>query len=152
MIKIINGKKYSTETAQKLASYENTANVRDFNWFCETLYKTLSGLYFIHGEGGPASRYSVQESMYSWSGGERIIPCTLDEAKEWAEEYLDGEKYEEIFGEVEEGEGDEKNNVSFYISRLAQQILDEERAKTGKSKSAIVEELILSLKDKEKIK
>lgn len=35
-------------------------------------------------------------------GGEKIIPLSENEAKEWAERNLDVEEYEAIFGEVEE--------------------------------------------------
>lgn len=35
-------------------------------------------------------------------GGEKIVPISEDEAKEWAERNLDVEEYEAIFGEVEE--------------------------------------------------
>lgn len=34
--------------------------------------------------------------------GEKIIPLTEDEAKEWAESHLDCDNYESIFGVVEE--------------------------------------------------
>lgn len=32
----------------------------------------------------------------------KIIPLSIEEAKEWAEENLSGDEYEYIFGEVEE--------------------------------------------------
>ena len=39
MKKIINGKKYDTETAEELAYWENMPNALDFNQYSETLYR-----------------------------------------------------------------------------------------------------------------
>ena len=35
-------------------------------------------------------------------GGEKIIPLSENEAKKWAENHLDGDEYEKIFGSVDE--------------------------------------------------
>ena len=102
MKKIINGKKYDTETARELASYSNGGGWRDFQHFEETLHQKRTGEYFLYGEGGPASRYAETCGLNGRCGGEKIIPLTEIEAQEWAEEHLDGEDYEEIFGEVAE--------------------------------------------------
>ena len=48
------------------------------------------------------SKYSVSVDCNIVSGGSEIIPLTEAEARTWAEEHLDGDEYEEIFGEVEE--------------------------------------------------
>lgn len=99
MKKIINGKKYDTETAKAVGSWDNENP--GINYVEETLYRKKTGEYFLHGEGGPNSRYG---EMYgeSYMYGERITPVTEDEAKSWTERKLNGDKYEEIFGEVEE--------------------------------------------------
>ena len=87
MKKIIDGKKYDTETAECIGGWENEYNGLDDRYFCaEELYRKKTGEFFI----------------YSWGQEPYIMPYTLDEAKKWAEEHLTGEKYEEIFGEVEE--------------------------------------------------
>ncbi len=101
MKKIINGKKYDTETATKLGEdchgYRN-----DINFWSEELYRKKTGEFFLYGEGGARSQYGVQVSQNSWGGGENIIPYTEDEAKRWCENHLSVEEYEAIFGEVEE--------------------------------------------------
>ena len=109
MTKIINGKRYDTETARLVgeASYSNRT---DFAYWSEELYQKRTGEFFIYGEGGPASKYSRSTGQNSWSGGEKIIPLTINEAKEWAEKYLDGDEYEALF-EVEE----DKTLISAWI-------------------------------------
>lgn len=98
MKKIINGKTYDTETAEELAA--RCENCRSFEYVNETLYKTKKGAYFLAGEGGPMSRYSVPDGNGSSSGSD-IIPLSEEQAKAWTEEYANS-KYCEIFGEPEE--------------------------------------------------
>lgn len=57
--------------------------------------------FFLYGEGGPASKYA-QKTIGGYTGGKEIIPLTEKDAKEWAEERLDCDEYEALFGEVEE--------------------------------------------------
>lgn len=101
MKKIINGKKYNTETAKELGCWNNGFLPNDFNYCQETLYIKKTGEYFLHGEGGALTQYS--EKTYGGStSGEDITPLTENEAKEWAEKHLTADEYENIFGEVEE--------------------------------------------------
>ena len=102
MKKIINGKKYDTETAKQLGTYANYGSWRDFSHYEETLYRKKTGEYFLHGKGGAMTHYAVSESQNSWTGGEKIIPLTEAEARAWSENNLTCEAYESIFGEVEE--------------------------------------------------
>lgn len=102
MKKIINGKKYDTETANQIGYHSNTDNKGDFRWWGEALYQKKTGEFFIHGEGNAASKYARSISANAWCGDERIIPLTLDDAKEWAAKFMEVDEYEKIFGEVEE--------------------------------------------------
>lgn len=102
MKKIINGKKYDTDTAKEMSTYCSNHPRNDFGFYEETLYRKKTGEYFLYGSGNAASKYSVSCGDNSWSGGERIIPFTEQEAKTWAEHYCDADEYETIFGEVEE--------------------------------------------------
>lgn len=103
MKKIINGKKYDTKTAKLIGRIQyGQYGSLDFVW--EGLFRKKTGEYFLQGEGGAMSRYSVQTGQNNWSGGEEIIPLSLEKAKEWAEKNLDGEDYEAEFGEIEEGD------------------------------------------------
>lgn len=100
MKKIINGRKYDTNTAKKIDSY--SAHRGSFNYFSETLYRKKTDEFFICGEGGPASKYGVAIDCNSRSGGEGIRPITEEEARLWLETYSDADTYESVFGEVEE--------------------------------------------------
>lgn len=102
MKKIINGKRYDTNTA-KLIGEASYSNPSDFNYWCEELYRKRTGEFFLYGDGGPMSKYSRSIGQNEWSGGEEIQPLTLEEAQEWGEQYLNADEYEEMFGRVEEG-------------------------------------------------
>lgn len=101
MKKIIDGRKYDTETAKYLGSstYSNPSNN---HYRHEELYRKKNGEYFLYGEGGSSSVYASQLDVNFWGSGEAIIPMTDDEARKWAEKELSVDEYEEIFGEVEE--------------------------------------------------
>lgn len=101
MKKIINGKKYDTETAALVAGYWNGYGRGDFNFISEELYLKRTGEFFLYAEGGPLTQYC------DYSGGNRtygewIIPYSKEEAIEWVEKHCDSETYEKLFGDVEE--------------------------------------------------
>ena len=102
MKKIIGGKRYNTETAVEIAVWEPYYDYRDFNYIREALYRKKTGEYFLHGEGGPLTKYREPvEDPNTWGYGEKIIPLTIEKAKKWADEHMDADEYEKIF-EVEE--------------------------------------------------
>lgn len=97
MKKIINGKVYDTDKARRLG-VDSYSDSRDFHHWSEVLYQKRTGEFFLYGEGGPMTKYAVSISNNSWSGGEKIIPLEPDAARKWAEEHLDADEYEQIFG------------------------------------------------------
>lgn len=97
MKKVIDGKRYNTETATKVAEYEPFANRTDFNWWCEELYKTKKGKWFIYGEGGANSPYSKRVESNVKSGGEDIIAISDYEALKWLEIHNFVDEIEEYF-------------------------------------------------------
>lgn len=99
MKKIINGRKYDTDTAEIIDSYSNECT--NSSCFCETLYQKRTKEIFLYCYGGPMSKY-CQSCDNGWTGGEKIIPLTLDDAKEWVENHSTVETYEELFGEIAE--------------------------------------------------
>lgn len=101
MRKIINGKMYNTETAEQVATWTN-GHYSDFNFCCETLYRKRTGEYFIHGEGGAASKYAEPVDTNSWASGSSIKPITKDAARKWMETYAEVDEYIAEFGEPEE--------------------------------------------------
>lgn len=140
MKKIINGKRYDTEKAEYIgeASYSNPG---DFNHWTEELYRKRTGEYFLYGAGGPSSKYAVRVELNSWSGGEKLVPITYEEAKEWVEKYLEADKYEELFGVVEDLS---RTSITLSVPMAAADMLRRESAKTGKSISDIASDLILA--------
>lgn len=140
MKKIINNKAYDTETAKELGSWSNMADYGNFSQFSETLYRKKTGEFFLYGEGGPMTKYAVAEGSNSWRGGSRIMPLSFQEARDWAEEHLDGDEYEAIFGEVVED--DSRVQVCYSLSAQAAETVKRRAAELGISASAYVESLI----------
>ena len=96
MKKIINGRVYDTEKAHRLG-YNGGGD--GFHSWHEELYQKRTGEFFLYGEGGPATKYAYYvDANNAWSGGNKIIPMTVETAMEWAEENLTAEEYEQIFG------------------------------------------------------
>lgn len=102
MKKIINGKLYDTDTAKELGSWSNAGGWRDFSHMEETLYRKRTGEYFLHGEGGPMTKYAQTVGQNGWSGGSKILPLSAEAARKWAEEHLNADEYMALFGEPEE--------------------------------------------------
>ena len=143
MKKIINGKRYDTDTAIRVAEWENIPYVTDFSYYCEELYKKRTGEYFLHGEGNAASKYSKSVGNNTWAGSSAIIPLTYDAAREWAEEHLDADEYESEFGAVDES--DETVTVSVRIPAHLKSALDRECAKSGRTQAEVIVELLATL-------
>ncbi|WP_265458618.1 hypothetical protein [Enterococcus sp. HY326] len=100
MKKIIDGKKYDTETAKLIAEW-SYGNSSDYRYICEELYLTRKGNWFIFGEGGSGSIYGEQVGSTTFSGGEKIVLIDEEDAKKFIEKHGDSETYEHFF-EVEE--------------------------------------------------
>jgi hypothetical protein len=101
MKKIINGKKYDTDSANCVGDWANGYGHGDFQYAEERLYRKRTGEFFLHGEGGAMSNYAESYGNERY-GGKKIIPLSENEAKKWAENHLDGDEYEKIFGSVDE--------------------------------------------------
>lgn len=143
MKKVIDGSLYNTATAKEIGS-RSYGNYGDFSHFSETLYKTKAGKYFLYGEGGPMSKYSRSVGNNEWSGGEHIEPLTPEAARKWAEEHLTAEEYIAEFGEPEEA-SDDKVPLNLTILASTKAKLEKMKSETGKSISAIIDELVNNL-------
>jgi hypothetical protein len=89
---IINGLRYNTEAPQTVEVGQATGGsefVTDFTYWEASLYRTGGGRWFIHGEGGPMSRFARPTGSNTMGYGQKIIPVTPEQAREWAERYLD---------------------------------------------------------------
>ena len=102
MKRIIDGKVYDTSTAEEIC-YDGYSDSRDFSHYCETLYRTKKGQYFIHGYGGPMSQYAESIGNNTTSGSDRLWLVDEARARDFCEKH-DVEKALEIWGnEIEEG-------------------------------------------------
>ena len=140
MKKYINGKKYDTEATECVGIWDNGCYGRDFQRCSERLYRKRTGEFFLHGEGGPMSKYAVSIGDNNWSGSEQIIPLSWDAAREWAESHLSGDEYEEIFGEIEEDESRVHLNLSLSASTVEKAKRDAQ--KRGMMLSPYIESLV----------
>lgn len=102
MKKVIDGSLYNTQTARLIGDCDNGRYGRDLYACAESLYRTKSGKYFLHGEGGAGSKYSRSCGSNEWCGGEMIIPMSEVAAREWAEEHLCGDDYLKAFSATDE--------------------------------------------------
>ena len=98
MLKIIDGKRYDTETATEVASYGNGLGGSDFRNFVETLYKTAKGAWFIAGSGGAMTSYAESVGNGSTSG-EGLRPVSANEAMAWLEKYEENDALNEHFAD-----------------------------------------------------
>jgi hypothetical protein len=97
MKKVIDGKIYNTETAELLHNWDNGHYGNDFRSCEESLYKTKKGAYFLHGEGGPMSKYAKSCGNNSVCGGASITPITEKEVLAWLEEHDGSDVLESLF-------------------------------------------------------
>lgn len=141
MRKVIKGKLYDTESASEVTSY-SYGYPGDFQHFTETLYRKRTGEYFLHGEGGAMSRYAQSCGQNQWSGGERIMPMSYDDAKSWTEEHADADVYEAEFGVPAE---DAEHDLHVIISEAAWQALSRRAAADSIPVSKLIEQLAAEL-------
>ena len=103
---IINGRKYSTETA-KLICWENSP-IHPNDW--GAIYKKKTGEFFFVESYGKC--HYPKSWHYCWEKSEhldmferrkrQITPLTIDEAKMAIEDWCSANDYEKLFGVVEE--------------------------------------------------
>lgn len=98
MRKKINGSRYDTDTAKKMAHWESDQDYTSFTHCEETLYRTKAGKWFIHGTGNAATVYAVRRGDGWTAPGEQIVPLSEEVARSWVLEHLGEEQCDAIFG------------------------------------------------------
>ena len=87
MKRTLQGRQYDTEKATAIAVW-NEGYSAGSRMFCEeTIYRTRSGLYFLHGRGGADSKYASTGRGIPPCYGEAIVPLTYEAAAAWAAEH-----------------------------------------------------------------
>jgi hypothetical protein len=94
MKKIIDGKTYNTETAERLHHTNEGGYPGNYEGFEETLYITKKGTHFLHGIGNANSRYADRRPP-GRSPGEDIKVLSKREAIDYFKEQYRKE-FEEI--------------------------------------------------------
>lgn len=147
MNKVIQGKKYDTQTAKLIGAYETNELENSDVWYREELYQKQNGEFFLTGQGGCKTQYAVPSTTLDFKAGEKLEPLVVEEAEMWCEEHLSGDEYEKIFGMITE----DGSRATTYIS-LPVTLLETLRAQVeGKDESfsEYIEGLILKGLDKE---
>lgn len=91
MVKVINGKRYNTDTAEEIYCHGNGRSYRDFGYRYKTLYRTKSGAWFLHHEGGAMTDMATRCGN-SYSGGADIEAISEDDAYKFLEAHSDSDK------------------------------------------------------------
>lgn len=85
--KVIRGKRYDTDTATEIATWNNSIPSNDLEAIEETLYRTPKGAYFLLAAGGAMTKYARRAGSNSWSGSSDIfIELSDADALKWCEE------------------------------------------------------------------
>lgn len=139
MRKIINGRRYDTATAKLVGTYE-TGYIGDFDWRNEKLYMKSTGEFFLAGKGGARTRWASR-TIDGFSSGDGILPLTLEEAREWAEEHLSVKEVENLFRIPSDAETGKKIQT-FSLSQTAIAGLKRLAQTCQTSRSNIIEQLV----------
>jgi len=102
MKRIINGKRYDTETAECLVGWDNGLCKGDHNWYKEVVYRKKTGEFFKVCGGGP-NAMRIPCGSNSYCGGETLEPLTDEEAQSVLEKCgEEGVEVLEKYFEIEE--------------------------------------------------
>jgi hypothetical protein len=98
MKRIIKNKLYDTEKSVLVSEFWNGLSHSDFRNLSEDLYRSSKGNWFIHGSGGPMSKYATTCGNQT-SGNEVIILLSDDEAYEFLVKHNDLSAINKYFSE-----------------------------------------------------
>lgn len=139
MKKIINGRRYDTDTAKLVGSFES-GYIGDFDWKEEKLYQKTTGEFFLAGRGGAKTRWASR-TIDGFSSGDGILPLTFEEAREWAEAHLSTDEVEKLFS-IPSDEATGKKIQSFSLSPATIAGLTQLAQACQTSRSDIIDQLV----------
>lgn len=128
MKKVINGKQLNTATAKMVG----TAMIDADKDIVETLYRTKSGIYFIHNVYKKSSTGKLEV-------GEDLDIIPVDEAKKWAERWLTSAEYNMYFGETD---SDKTITITVNVTAKAYKTLKCEKELTGDTYGEIISDAL----------
>ena len=89
MIKVIDGKRYNTETAEIVFTHTNGCYADDFRFRRKQLFRAPKGAWFIHHYGGAMTDMAVSVGNNGRGGSEDIEPVSDDDAYGFLEAHSD---------------------------------------------------------------
>lgn len=126
MERIIKGKRYNTATAKKCSGAVDYGSVNELDYYSLALYRKRSGEFFFH------------RDVFRGPMRDDLIPISVDEARQWAEEHLSSKEYESIFGAVQ----DDGSRTTVTLSTAAVERARRAAAAQGVTIGAYIESLI----------
>lgn len=97
IIRVIEGKRYNTNTARHITEILYVAGRSDFRWEETDLFLTPKGAWFLAGRGGAMSRWAEREGT-GWTDGEGIQPISAATAQRLLEQCNEIDLLEQYFG------------------------------------------------------
>ena len=98
--KIIDGKRYDTETSTMVHSWDNGHYGSDFRSREKALYRTKKGNWFLWHSGGPMTDMAVSCGNNSVCGSENIEPISAKDAFGFLQTHGGAEAAEKYFPEL----------------------------------------------------
>lgn len=147
MEKIINKRRYSTDSAECIGTWDNGQS--GLNFITESLYRKRNGEFFLYCEGGANTKYCKKLSANSWAPGASIIPVSAEDAETWGREHLEADKYAALFGQITEDNTPITRTYSFSAQTV--EILKRLVAKDGGTISGVIEKAVHDMAVKEGI-
>lgn len=92
MIKIMGGKRYDTDRAERVFHYWNGYGAGDFKYRTKSLYRTANGAWFIHHEGGALTDMARSAGSSGVSGSSDIEAICEDDAYGFLEAHSDDDE------------------------------------------------------------
>lgn len=105
MHRVVNGKKYDTETAHCVGEVESGESLAT-DYESHGLYRKKTGEYFVCDMGGAHTQYAKYSRMRNGRrvAGFVITPLSYEQAEYWARLNLDSAEYDREFGDAAEGD------------------------------------------------
>ena len=137
---VLSNRVYDTDKARLVGEWVDI-DPRGASRFVERLYRKRNGEHFLHGSGDPCARQSALPGRPTWRGSEWIQPLDYETGRRWAEGHLAREEYEAAFGTPAEGDG--RAILCLSVSERADRLLERWCSRTGETKGAVVDHLVI---------
>ncbi len=123
MLKIIDGRRYNTESARLIRKKSNNSAEMVSRWEA-TLYRTKAGLWFLHYEGGAKTIYATPS----------IRPISEEVAVCWLNENFGNDAAQDVLCTVY----GKSIPVTVLIPQILVQKIEKKRKETGESRTDVV--------------